>query len=164
MASLSVSRPYPRWATFQGLIAETVEALERTHIVGEIERFSLKYVNVLPPGKDTADLTILNLKLELGEFALRPPGRIVRAEIEHMGSTHIVQVSSDADVTINAPGATPYHVRGVMLEVDAVTEGPFEFSWKVIADTVERAHDAEKDVFFGLLTPETLARMQPEYE
>ncbi|MGH7486855.1 MAG: TIGR04255 family protein, partial [bacterium] len=104
VASLSVIRPYPGWAKFRPQIGEAIEALEKTGIIGEIERFSLKYVNVLPLGKDASDLSILRLKLELGAFELRGPGRIIRAEIEHNGSIHVVQVSSQAEVNLTMPG------------------------------------------------------------
>jgi len=161
--SVSVSKPYPRWPSFRELIGEAVIALERTEIVREIERISLKYVNVLPPEKGTADLSTLRLKLELGDFPLRPQGQIVRAEIEHGGSTHIVQVTSGTSVSVNLPGSTPFEVKGVMLDVDAVTNGPFKCTWSAIEEAVERAHAAEKDVFFGLLTKETLNRMRPIY-
>lgn len=164
VASLSLFRPYPGWAAAEPLFREVADALAETKTVSNISRFSLKYINLLTVGSDASDMSILKVNLEAGEFKLRAPGRHVRFEIEHRGCTHVVQVITGADVTQTQPGTKGVRLQGLVVDVDTICAGPFGDDWARVSHQLTEAHEAEKDVFFGLLKNETILKMEPLYE
>lgn len=164
VASLSLLRPYPGWNKAEPVFREVIGSLAETRTVASITRFSLKYINLLTVGSDASDMSILKIRLEAGDFNLRAPGRHVRFEIEHRGCTHVVQVMTGADVTQTQPGSKDVRVQGVVVDVDTICFGPFGDDWALVTKLLAEAHEAEKEVFFGLLTDDTIDKMEPVYE
>ncbi len=164
VASVSFLRPYPGWSNARPIIHEVVSALGATGLVQVVERIALKYVNVLTAGKDSTDLTTLRLNLSLDSFDLRPTGKLIRVEIEHRGCIHVVQVVAGADVTsLHQPAGKPSTISGVLVDIDSIKMGPIDEPWNTIPRLLEDLHDAEKDVFFRVLTPEVIDAMHPIY-
>src|SRR5690606_4087325 len=75
-----VDRPYPGWETFRELIAEVLSKAAGSPFIGEIERASLKYVNLIevPLGGDHLGLT--NLSLEIGGRCITNEPTTLRTE------------------------------------------------------------------------------------
>lgn len=163
VATLSFGKPYPGWHVVKPVIQQVLSALQSTAIIAAVERISLKYTNVLTHGRDANDESVLSASATLGDWPLRSSGKMIRAEIDHRGAVHVVQVIFGADLTITASGQQTT-MSGVLVDVDSIRIGPFESFWDNAEKLVEELHEAEKDIFFGVLTPESIDRMKPQYE
>lgn len=160
VASLSAGRPYPGWASFSRDIRSLLGVLKGTGLVDAIERFSLKYVDVIDIGPEPT-FDWLNMTVRLGSHKIGSEPAQVRAEIGEGSLTHMVQAISPAEVTLGEDGES---MRGVLLEIDSVrTMGPGE-SWPVVEEELDAIHTACKKMFLSLLTDETLNLLEPVSE
>jgi uncharacterized protein (TIGR04255 family) len=157
--NLGVVRPYCGWDKFKTLIGQCSGALLKTGMIADMERCSLKYTNLLCEGRDENDLRQLKVSVQLDGFDLLPTGTLIKAEIRHNDCNVIVSVAAGASVQqVGAPPAI-----GVLLDVDAVKDGPVGTSDKERETLFELLHTTEKEVFFSLLTETTLERLGPEW-
>ena len=159
---VSLVRPYPGWAEFKDLVLMCAGALLATPFVDEVERCSLKYTNLLSEGRDVNDLSQLKVAIELNGFKLSAPGTALKAEIPHKGCLSIVQIFAGA--TVKLPGVTSATGdSGVMVDVDTIRTGPFSNAAADLSESLELVHTTEKEIFFSLLTDDTLNRLGPEW-
>ena len=70
--SITVANPAPYlgWADFKPLIVEVFTVLLKSNLVSRIDRYSLKYTNVLKENEERIYLTPLNYSLKIGTFNL----------------------------------------------------------------------------------------------
>src|SRR5262249_35594209 len=115
------------------------------------ERYSIKYVNLLR--RDNLEDVSQSYRLvefagSLGRHTLTSGDAYLRCEIAANGYKNIVELAATAEVeTIKKE-----HLRGAMLSIDtARTEKPDEF-WNDVGSNIDAIHDAEKDIFFDLLS------------
>lgn len=160
VAALSVRRPYRGWAKFSDDIRTLIAVLQETGLIDTIERFSLKYVDVIDIGPEPT-LNWLNMTLRLGAHEIGAEPVQVRAEIREGNVTHMVQAISPAEVKFDDGSET---LRGVLLEIDSVRLMTPGESWSVVQSELDAIHDSCKQMFFSLLTAETLAKLEPVYE
>lgn len=156
--SLSCRRPYPGWERFSKEIQILVDVLRGTALIEHLERFSLKYVDLIeleqPP-----DLSCLNVELKLGWLRVDTRPVQLRSEIEDQDLIHIVQIFSPAQVVL--PG--DQRLSGVLLDIDTIRSLEKGGSWDVMINCLDEAHSASKRMFFELLTTETIEKLEPEY-
>ncbi|MEJ7745643.1 MAG: TIGR04255 family protein [Luteimonas sp.] len=160
MLSVAVRAPYPGWNNFSHLMRETIAAALDTGVIGLVERFSVKYVNLLevPEGSAISDVT--RVKIELGDDVVNDLQPVhVRRENKHYPYANVVQLAFPASVTI--PGREP--VTGLVLDIDVINSGPFPDFSATFPHMFDLAHEEEKTLFFSLLTKEALERYEPEY-
>ena len=79
-----------------------------------------------------------------------------RTEVRRDGLIGIVQLLAQAS-------AVGTNKTGLAVDIDVIFSGPFPDFWAEYEQYLERIHNFEKEVFFGLLTPETLTHHEPEY-
>jgi uncharacterized protein (TIGR04255 family) len=160
LVSLSCRRPYTGWLRFSADIRELAGVVRDTGLVNTLERFSLRYIDLLeatrPPG-----LACLNLEFRLGEHEIVSKPVQLRTEIAEQDITHIVQIASPAEVTI--PGGAE-RLKGVVLDIDSSVALGGDAAWEELERRLDAVHDACKRMFFSLLKPETIAGLEPEYE
>lgn len=160
VVSLSCRRPYPGWLTFAADIRRIIEVVRGTGLIKQLERFSLKYIDLIeleqPP-----DLACLNISLKLGGQEIRTSPLQLRTEIREDGLIHIVQIVSPAEVSI--PG-DPRRYNGVLLDTDSINFFKEQGTWEQVDKLLDLVHTASKKMFFNLLTPETIEKLEPEYQ
>ncbi len=157
--AVSFAKPYPGWSNVYPVILECVHTAFNTDLTGRPNRFSLKYINLLKQGRDDFDLSQTTLQLNLGSFQLRDQGRAVRAEILRNDCLSTVEIVGGAQVSL--PGHP--EMTGVMLTVDTMKEYPQGDYRTDLPQVLETLHTTEKEIFFGLLTADTLQRLGPRY-
>jgi uncharacterized protein (TIGR04255 family) len=137
-----------------------VEVVRSTGLVDRLERFSLRYIDLLDAVQPQG-LGCLNLEFKLGahEMVARPVQ--LRTEIAEGDITHIIQIASPAEVTI--PGS-PKRLKGIVLDIDSSLMLGDDASWDELERRLDAVHAACKKMFFSLLRPETIAALEPEYE
>jgi uncharacterized protein (TIGR04255 family) len=158
VVSLSCQRPYTGWAEFERTIFKLVEILRATALLSRPERFSLKYVNVISLS-DVPSLRSLHVSVSLSNRELSNRPIQLRAEVNENRFLHIVQVVSPAQATLQ-PGET---FAGVLLDIDTICIHESGQFWSNFAQELNCAHEAGKQLFFSLLTQETIALLEPEY-
>jgi uncharacterized protein (TIGR04255 family) len=158
--SLNNRRPYAGWPTFSHRIRQLVRLLQSKDIIRKPERYSLKYLDLLELDPSPA-LTVLNVSLQLGEHDLTQRPVQLRTEIADQPYLHVVQIASPAEVQI--PGAQ--RRSGTLVDIDTVREAsPGGDFWDMLDASLDDAHARAKQLFFGLLKPETEQRLGPVYE
>ena len=63
--------PYPKWPRFKEAILEIVAKVACVGIVGPVERYSLKYVNLIQAPTSKEQISKINLSVKLGDVELR---------------------------------------------------------------------------------------------
>jgi uncharacterized protein (TIGR04255 family) len=164
--SLACKIPYPGWRGEQGFkshILELVEYVTEGSLIQSIERYSLKYTGVID-GKDLAEqIGRFEVDLRLGEYRLKAEPFSIRVEIRDGELLHVVQLAAPASVTLSN-GATR---TGTLVDIDGLCEyktSNLKQFLRELPDKIECLHTRDKEMFFDLLTPETLAYLEPIYE
>ena len=60
--------PYPKWPNFKKTILEIIDLITKVGVAGKVERFSVKYVNLIEAPTLTEQIAKINLALRIGEF------------------------------------------------------------------------------------------------
>jgi len=165
---LGCKMPYPGWKNFKPHILELIEVLQRNQVAEKIERYSLKYVGVIA-GKDLSEqIGRIKLNLQFGDYSLdyslREEPFTIRVEMKRDALLHIVQLGAPTTVT-QMDGRQL--ATGLLIDIDSICEQNTSDITKFVAelpDGLEDIHTRNKEIFFGLLTPETLAYLEPSYE
>lgn len=163
VVALSVARPYPGWTKFHDGIKSLLAALAGTDLVSQVERFSLRYTNLVSVGRDPSDLSPFRISLQLDDFRLRGPGTQIQAEIEKDGFVTVVQILTDTTVSTRTPRETLTDT-GVMIAVDTIKLAGLSGRVADVHGEIDQMHVVEKGIFFGLLQPKTLEALGPVWE
>ena len=156
--SISCPRPYSGWDEFRKKIHDLIRILRNTKLIDDVERFSVKYVNVIPAdGKTPMDQ--LRVKLQAGPFDLGSRATHLRTEIIEDDFLNIVQISSQ----ITAKLSETEVVEGVLVDIDTICQRKFTDIWNEFSDLLEDAHTTEKKIFFNLLQKRTIEQLEPQW-
>jgi len=158
--SLSCRRPYSGWEAFSTDIRTLIGIVRDTGLIERPERFSLKYIDLIQL-EEPPTLGCLNLNLRIGEYEIDARPVQLRTEIKEDDLLHIIQIVSPAEASI--PGE-PDKLRGVLLDIDSIRPIQEGESWPEVECNLDVVHSASKKMFFGLLTAETIERLEPEYQ
>jgi len=160
VVSLSRRRPYSGWATFSADIRELAQAVQETGLIDRLERFSLKYIDLIELEKPVG-LAHLNLELKMGGEDLVAQPVQLRTEIKKDDLIHIIQVISPAEVVLPA---TKGPLKGVLVDIDSIRPMGDGESWDVLYERLDEVHASCKRMFFNILKAETINALEPEYE
>lgn len=160
VVSLNCRRPYSGWDRFSADILELAKAVQETGLVERLERFSLKYIDLIELEKPVG-LAHLNLVLKMGEYELAAKPVQLRTEIKESDLIHIVQIISPAEVGL--PG-TKGRLKGVLVDIDSIRPMVDGESWDDLYNRLDDVHISCKKMFFSILKPETVESLEPEYE
>jgi uncharacterized protein (TIGR04255 family) len=158
VASLSTTR-YPGWNTFRPKAVALMKSLTETGIVGAVDRFSFRFINVIEATERENQLAFLNARFEIFGRTLVERGFQVRIELEESGLTTVVQIATRT----TAQSPTGHQVSGLLIDMDTIREDPpLEFT-ATPDGFLEEAHSILKRDFYSLITEATLKRLAPEW-
>ena len=160
---VSCKLPYPGWKLFRTAIAYIVGEVAKIGIVNAIERYSLKYVDIVPITEITRQIDGLNWDVRVGGHVLRAEVANIRVEIPRGNYLHLVSIQTAGVAEISGRP----RVEGVVVDVDSickVAELPLAQFIKDISDRLDGIHAENKAMFFECLTPATLEELEPSYE
>jgi uncharacterized protein (TIGR04255 family) len=158
VVTLNCRRPYAGWEVFSGRIRQLLTVLRSTGLITRPERFSLRYIDLIELDAQPS-LASLAASLSLGGHDLGCRPVQVRTELHHEPFIHILQVASPVDV----PVAGDQTLRGALVDIDTIHPAGDDF-WGTLDERLDRAHDVSKQLFFDLLTPDAIERLEPVYE
>jgi uncharacterized protein (TIGR04255 family) len=158
VVSLSCRRPYTGWREFESRILDLAEILKKTNLLTNLERFSLKYIDVISLG-DSPSLKLLEILVKLNTHELTTELVHLRTELRENGFLHIIQIISPGQAVL----LTRERFEGVLIDIDTVYQREAREFWLDFREQLNRAHQLNKSLFFRLLTEETIDKLEPEY-
>jgi uncharacterized protein (TIGR04255 family) len=152
-----VTKPntYPGWSAIEQELKWLLERLKAAGFVGETERLSARYIDFF--GGDV--FTALRLGLQINDKPLQGMQTDVTTVLRRGSLAIRLQVTNGAIVSTKEGPKS-----GSVLDVDAWF-GPLDVD--LFGNGLARfdeAHQAIKGLFFGLIKPELLAKLNPAYE
>lgn len=161
--SISCKFPYPGWNTFKPAITQVVDILTQSKIVDGIDRYAMKYVDLLPISDNQQKVSMINFKVSIADHNLEKEPFHLRIEIPRDGFINAVQVVSSAQVELH----NGIKKDGLIVDVDTfVTLGnaPIESLCEGLSEKLESIHIANKAMFFDCLTPLAIESLEPIYD
>ncbi|MGA2659612.1 MAG: TIGR04255 family protein, partial [Verrucomicrobiota bacterium] len=146
---------YPGWSAIQQELRWLLQQIKAAGFVGETERLSSRYIDFFAGDIFTA----LRLGLQINDQPLRGTQADVTTFFRRDALSIRLQVTNGA-IVATKEGPTP----GSVLDVDAWF-GPLDVD--LFGNGLARfaeAHHAIKGLFFGLIKPELLHKLNPTYE
>jgi uncharacterized protein (TIGR04255 family) len=161
--TLACHLPYPGWTTFKSQIVDVMRLVREIAETSEIERYSLKYANVIEGDKLDEQIGRTNLSLSFGNHKLASEVFSLRVELPREPFVHIVQIASSALVTL-ADGSIR---SGLLIDVDTVKNDHNRrllTFLDLLDQDLDSIHIENKKLFFECLTPETTDQLEPSYD
>jgi len=152
--SVGTRREYPGWAAHSRRIRETLALLHGTGIVAQPLRLGLRYIRFF-----ALDIyPKLNLTISVDGTSLVGDETFLKTVLAGEGCRCLLQVGKGVALLTN-PGQT-----GSVVDIDSFTTATNGEFLSVLAQFLEEAHQAQKELFFRLLKPEFLATLNPVYD
>lgn len=161
--AVEVLRPYWGWDKFSTLIFKVVAAATGTDLIGEIERVSLRYQNLLTTKENLHDFSGLHLEISIADYQLRNGGFQLRVEVEHDQCLSIINVAGSANFS-QVVEEKKINTVGLLLDIDTIKQGPFPSFATDYKTIIGQVHEAEKNVFFSMLKKETIDQLKPVWD
>ena len=156
--TLNCRRPYSGWVGFKQRIAILIAELEKSSLIPEIQRHSLRYIDLLqlePP----PSLRSLTMTVRMADYKVETDPLQMRVELTDTDCRHVVQVVTPAEVRLPANEVA----RGSLIDIETVAAPP-PSNWEQVRNQLDGLHSASKRAFFDLLTKDAVERLEPEYE
>ena len=145
---------YPGWDAFWPAMKDIIDNLRGMGVMNETVRLGLRYINFF--GFDIFEQ--LSLTVSVGGAALRLPETGFNTVFLQDNLRHFVQINN---ASLIADGEKV--MKGSILDIDTTTTNHIGNISAEAEALFSQAHSAEKSVFFGLLKPEFVATLSPEY-
>jgi len=161
--SIFAAIPYVGWEEFSKAINKILKTVLETEQVTRIERYSIKYANILNSKDFPKGLDALNLKLNLGDFVLNNEQAQIRLEIQMESYLTIFTLSSV--VNMQYPGGAI--LEGVLIDIDTINKNPISdiVNFKnELPNLLNDIHAKNKTFFFKTLKRETIQALGPSYD
>lgn len=152
---ISCSEAYLGWPAYREQLATVLRHLLATSELTCFTRIGVRYINALPwrPANEqlVVQLPVLPANLTLEQFTYR------------------AQLRTDDGYRVNLMLSDDQRVAGregpqSLFDVDVIWEQAFFTDLADVLAKLDEAHEREKQVFFGLLNPDFLRSLSPEYE
>lgn len=155
--------PYPGWKTFKPGILEVVTAMKEIGIIQAVDRFSMKYIDLIPANSVAEQVSAIRGTVVLGNHTLKQENFALRIDIPKDGMLHIVQINASATAKLQ-DGST---LEGVIVDTDSIINLEnldFDAFLVRLPEQLESLHSANKAMFFECIQPQTLTSLEPVYE
>ncbi len=155
--SLNGQRSYTGWSDFKDKIVEVARLLSDTKLINKIERFSVKYINVLS-SKNHPKFP-LDAQLRLGNCDLTQRAFHVRTELKENDFLQIIQVISPLKAELMSE-----ILEGTLIDIDTIYDAEIGCDFlQGCSELLDKAHELNKNTFFSFLTKSSLSELEPEY-
>lgn len=162
--SVASRLPYTGWTQLREAVLTAFTVVCQSGLISKINRYSTKYVDMIPFEADLPLDETFNFSLSIGGVAAGFKDYQVRADIADGSLRHIVNLVSNATTHLNGE---PNQTSGSIIDIDTFEnlegEPPDQFL-SLLAERANKAHSANKALFFNCLTDKTLNWLGPVYE
>jgi uncharacterized protein (TIGR04255 family) len=150
--------PYPGWSGFRAQVQKALQSVKSTGLVKSVERYSFRYVNVIP-GAPGEGLEKLNGVFTLRDEPIDDQGFNLRTEFDDGEYRSIVKIGGNVSAEL-PEGETR---SGLLVDIDTLREVGTEVFWRDTDQLLDEAHDALKRNFFSLLKRSTIEGLGPKW-
>ena len=160
---ISCKLPYPKWPKFKLAILDITKRIAKAEIAGKVERYSVKYINLI--GAPTLDeqLAKINMGVTLGSINVDADHINMQVHRTEGKFVHILSIINGATGQL-ADGSELF---GVVVDIDSICNIE-EIDYSTFATNLEpnleEIRQQNKVKFFDCLTPATIEEMEPVYE
>ncbi|MCK5799794.1 MAG: TIGR04255 family protein [Deltaproteobacteria bacterium] len=155
---VSCGMNYSGWGELRDAGRRAFDALLKTRLVTKIERVSLRYMNIIEPRAGASQISMIRARVEVLDQSPDDEGFHLRMENPDGEFLHIVQLATGAATSSKGVDVR----RGLLIDIDTIKSIGDLPSIDDLMALFEAGHEKAKNVFFGLLTPETLKSLEPE--
>jgi len=150
--SITTEGKYCGWDNFTKEIGDIILTLQKSEVVKEFKRLGVRYVNSF----SETSLRDLNLTLKIGEDDIidQPTNFVTVFATDELKA--VLRLSNNSRI---GEKADEYKIIDIDVETSLEGKDFFQQHEKLIL----AAHDFEKKVFFGLLSPNFLKTLNPVY-
>jgi|APLak6261658528_1056013.scaffolds.fasta_scaffold02083_6 uncharacterized protein (TIGR04255 family) len=154
--------PYPGWGDFKRAILKVVNLVGEVGIVHEIQRYALKYVDLIPCDDLKERVSYINMEISLGNLKVGKELFQFRVEIPKDQTINVVQIISSGSITLGG-----IKKEGLVIDIDTIhnvdDQKLIDFLPQ-LSEQLDLIHGINKQMFFDCITAETLAFLDPDYE
>lgn len=154
---------YPKWPNFKKAILETMKLIETVGIEGRVERYSVKYVNLIQGNTLRDQTNKIKMAIQLGPDEITENQVSLQVHQNEEAILHILSIVIGAEGQI---GEGP-RIRGAIVDIDSIREvTPIDFSTfvKGFEPDLEELRQSNKVKFFGCLTSAAIKEMEPVHD
>ncbi len=162
--AVACKMPYPGWTAFKAGILRALKEVNETNIVESVQRFSLKYVDLIPSNDIREQVSLINMNIDIAGHKLEQEIFQVRLEIPTNDLINVIQIVSSAEITtIDNRSVT----KGIIVDIDTlkpVRDEKLPNLLEKISAQLEDLHSTNVKTFFDCLKQETIDALEPIYE
>lgn len=164
MVSIACPTPYPGWTEFRERIVHVLHVVLKTGLVTQINRVSLKYIDLFEESDVAKANSFFDWGITLGSHTVTTDMAFLRLEIARDDLMHAVMATSQATVRNEISGWTK---TGAILDVDtfvATSISDVQGFVEQIPSLVDKMHEANKEVFFDCLSASAIEALGAVYD
>ncbi len=155
--SIHCNSKYPGWEIYYGEIVRVINIVKNLGVIKSVTRVGLRYINFLPYNVNIFNDLLLKVMLS-GRSVTDSPTTVrylVRENelISSLTIANFTQAIQDGNTQL-----------GSMIDIDTYQEHGLENFLNNYSAIINKAHQIEKTLFFGLFTPEYLESLDPIYD
>lgn len=151
-----VMPPYPGWDKYYPVIEQVFSRIFEARLFETVVRIGIRYTNFF---RDQDIFDKINLKVFYENKPKILQNTVLRTHIVSEGFVNILQISNAAKFSDEQESRI-----GSIIDVDTISEynGQME-DVKSLMSLIEKAHNAEKRVFWDLLNDQLKRELKPQY-
>lgn len=157
---ISCKMPYPKWPNFKSAILDLLKRLAKLNPEGPVERYSLKYVNLIPATDYANQIGKVRMDVTLGDLHVSEQHISLQVHEKTADIIHIYNIVTGAQARTNEGKQT----SGILVDIDSIRNLSAP-SLKDLSSTIEEGLEAlrqeNKSKFFSCLTEPTIEEMGP---
>lgn len=157
---VSCKMPYPKWPSFKAAILDILGRIAKLNLAGSVERFSLKYVNVIPATDYANQIGKVRVEVNLGDLHVSDQHISLQVQEKTADAIHIYNIVTGAEAR-TSDGKT---IAGILVDIDSIrllTTLSLNELASNIEESLETLRQENKSKFFSCLTELTLEEMGP---
>lgn len=155
--------PYPKWGKFKIAILDVINRIKKLGMAGPVDRYSLKYVNLIETASQDVGAAGIRVDIKLGDVQVGNDQFSLQVRRNESDIVHVLSVLTNAQVVL--PDGKL--LNGIVIDVDSIRQLP-PTQFNVFVDSleigVESLRQANKEKFFACLTNQAIEEMGPVYE
>lgn len=158
--SLACRKPYKGWEKFKEEIVCLLDALNEIGVIKSIERFSLKYINIIDASIGGPGLNGLELGMELGGYNLleNSSGFKLRTEIKIDNYVNILNIVPHVQAKI-----LNETFKGLIIDIDTIFDNNLD-NIDQVKENLDGCRSMEKIIFFRILKDDVINKFKPVWE
>ena len=160
---ISCKLPYPKWPNFEAAILDITGRIAKIGITGKVERYSVKYVNLIQAPTLAEQISKIKMSITLGPVKVSADHVNLQVHRKEEDIVHILSVIIGARGKLH----DGKEVSGAVVDIDLIRNVDLPDFSTFAADLkpgLDQLRQANKVMFFGCLTDATIEEMGPIYE